>query len=332
MHTTEVFYRNADAQHKLDNLIDAVTDLADANTLAILRNDPQDKALLAPISTTHLLLICYVVLQMIELPDATNFADQWKSLFTALTRLGYQTLPSLPLQAVESPPDDVDATPTARQFSRPSYDSRYQLDPPCDTASEKTEDENEKDEEYEVQERLEQERLESERQEYQNEEWQTLVDLCLKLVQKHDIQVLERVQDENLTENASVTMDNGVYEDWLARFTDEDSVIDSGFVEMLGRIYHLAFGIPRDGDDLQFFRLKKHGILGDPNGPWSGVGDVLDPGRLFSSSPDELDNVSEPMTDDVADPDDGDDEICGLPGIDDLEFEDGGPGDASSRR
>ena len=271
---------------------------------------------------------------MIELPDATNFADQWKSLFITLTRLGHQTLPSPPLQAVESPPNDVNATPTARQFSRPSYDTQYQLDQPFDTASEKNEDENEneKTEEFEVRERLEQERVEREHQDYQNEEWQTLVDQCLKLVQKHDIQVLERVQNDDLTENASVTMDNGVYEDWLSRFTDADSVIDSGFVEMLGRIYHLAFGTPRDGDDLQFFRLKKLGILGNPASAWSGMSNVLDPGRLFSGSPDELDKVSEPMTDDVADPDDGDDEVCALPNVDDLKFEDEGIGDAPSRR
>lgn len=265
--------------------------------------DPHDNT--SPIPTAHLLVICYVVLHMIELPDATMYNDQWASLCTALTSLRNEQLqpPQMPM----SPVDETDeATPTAHQFNVPAKPPTY------DTPSSPS---NSRPPHQDIHPRTGQSPDDALR------ECQMLAERCLELVQKHDIQALDRTQDDSLSEDPDLEEGETAYEDWLSRFTKEDSVIDDSFVKMLGTIYDTGF---HHNGETPFFRLRKMGM-------WDAFGGrlahtVMDPG-----SGHDLASVSEPLADDTADPWHGDDDACEVLSVDDLKFDDDNEKSTSAR-
>jgi hypothetical protein len=203
----------------LENFIDSVNDLLPASI------SQTDNA--TPITTTHVLLICYVALQILEPPKALQHVDKWRTLFRALTDLGDHSLGVVSrTEPATSLVDNVNA-----QGSPQPNPIQYTTQPGQFTGAE-------------------------------FEQVQELVKLCLQNVQRHDIHVLGLgYHPRYLRYMTSLELDK-VYKEWLPIFASEHSVIEDRFVEMLGRIFKLAtLDIPGDERVLQYFRLRKLGIL-----------------------------------------------------------------------
>jgi hypothetical protein len=219
----------------LENFIDSANDLLPALI------DHTDNA--TPITTTHVLLICYVALQMLELPKALQYINQWKALFRTLTNLGNHSLGIAPCTEPASYlADDVNAQPESSPQPSPAP---FTIQPAQLTGIE-------------------------------FEQVQELVERCLQEVQRHDTHVLDSRPGGYLSHSyfypsrpndyfaqpMTLLELNEAYEKWLPLFTFEHSVIEDEFVAMLGRIFKLAMlDIPGDEDKLQYFRLRKLGIL-----------------------------------------------------------------------
>jgi hypothetical protein len=210
----------------LENFIDSANDLLPAPV------GQADNA--TPITTIHVLLVCYAALQMIELPEALQYVDQWKTLFRTLTRLGNQSLGIAPRnESTTSLADNVNAQSSPQPNPVP-----YTIQPAQFVG-------------------------------VAFEQVQELVTLCLQEVQRHDTHVLVARPGGDFSQSMTSLELGNAYEEWLSLFTFEHCVIEDEFVEMLGRIFRPpTLDIPSDGDDLRYFRLKKLGIL-ESNRPGS---------------------------------------------------------------
>jgi hypothetical protein len=203
----------------LENLINSANDLLHAPI------GQTDNA--TPITTTYVLLICYVALKMLELPQALQYVDQWRTLFRIFTDLGNHSLDITPrIEPTSSLANDVNAQSSPQPNPVPST-----IQPAQFTGVE-------------------------------SEQVQKLVKLCLQDVQRHDVLFLGPRSGDNPTQYLTAAEIDKVYKDWLLLFKLEHSIIEDEFVKMLGRIFKLAtLDNPDDEDKLQYFRLRKLGIL-----------------------------------------------------------------------
>ncbi|KAI0683950.1 hypothetical protein BC835DRAFT_682710 [Cytidiella melzeri] len=206
-----------DAQQKLTNLIDAVHELRLASRQLEYQHSKS-----SPITTVHVLLICYIALHMIEPSAALQYADQWRNLFDVLTDLGNESIgitstnrnSGVAAATAEPSPSPVPYTIQPAQFIGVGF-----------------------------------------------EESQQVVERCLKMVQRHDTHVLSRRPDIPFSQSMSAPELRSAYDDWLTLFTDEDSIIQDSFVKMLARIYNPpGLLVHHDGPKFQFFRLEKLGL------------------------------------------------------------------------